>query len=119
MNVSLHSNDEMAELIRNRTHWIIVFGRDACDLIDLIDVGIGADPTYPTAMVPSRYGVFMMTIIPKERVPRRTIVKAIRQATSFTGDAAPDQDIFILSNEDEGPGVAAYLTELIGDTRCC
>ena len=79
--------------MRERRHWLVVFGRDAVHLVDEVDRALATWPSYPTALFP-----VVMTIIPK-KVPQATVLAALEVVTGSLPPHTDEQDIFILSNE--------------------
>ena len=109
--VGLTDMDELRSLVLGRAHWIVIVGRNV-QLIDEIDKALGVFPTFPTIMCPSASGLVWVSPIPKDRVSKRRMIRAVSVATGQPIVPNPDQDMFVLAAPEEFAGIRQFVVSL-------
>ena len=72
----------------------MAFSRDATYLVDRLDAALGVYPTFPTII-----GAVTMTIIPKARVHRAELVRALATVTGESIAIPRGKDFILLGHK--------------------
>ena len=110
LDVSFISSEELGPMIRDGTHWVVVFGRGCIEYIDKLDAALGVYPTFPTIT-----GALIMTMIPKSRISAQQMDDALDEAGGLIPLGIGKSDIFVITNTpNESESVMAKMEALIG-----